>query len=208
MRASTTAILFGAATLAAAQQQYTIDPSNVPFSTRNTWCNNQKTSCPLICLQTPGNVGAEKNDCDPNSLQYTCVCTNGQSPNLTEYTQTLPYFICTEWGNECVSNCGNNNLCQADCLQKHPCGAQSPDRKNVTTSSASTASKTGTQTSTLSTTATAGTIYTGLAGNAAASTSPSSAAAATFQPTVLQFGQVWGMAVIVAGLFGGFAVML
>lgn len=161
----------------------------------------------LICLQTPGSVGAEQNDCDPVKLQYNCVCTNGQSPNITEYTQTLPYFICTEWGNECVANCGNsNNLCQADCRQKHPCGAQSPTRVNLNSSTTSAASQTGSATGSASSTS-AGAIYTGLGGGAT-SALPSTGAAAVFQPMAVQFDQSWGMAVVVAGLFGGFALLL
>lgn len=49
---------------------------------------------------------------------------------------TLPYFTCTEWGNQCVTKCGQNNACSASCREDHPCGALKPTRVNATTTSA------------------------------------------------------------------------
>lgn len=43
------------------------------------------------------------------------MCSNNVSPNVSEYSQTIPYYICTEWGNNCVKNCGNVNTCQDAC---------------------------------------------------------------------------------------------
>lgn len=57
----------------------------------------------------------EQNDCDSDALTYTCVCENGVAPNITEYSQTLPYFICQQWGNTCVENCNGDNSCQSAC---------------------------------------------------------------------------------------------
>jgi hypothetical protein len=57
----------------------------------------------------------EQNDCDSDALTYTCVCDNGVAPNITEYSQTLPYFICQQWGNTCVENCNGDSTCQSAC---------------------------------------------------------------------------------------------
>jgi hypothetical protein len=50
------------------------------------------------------------------TLDYSCVCGNGLSPNATEFSQTLPYFICTQYGTNCVAGCGGDNLCQVSYL--------------------------------------------------------------------------------------------
>jgi len=68
----------------------TIDPSTVPIAIRDQWCQAQITACPLICLQTPGNTAStEDNSCDPSTLDFSCVCSDGQSPNATEIMRAL-----------------------------------------------------------------------------------------------------------------------
>lgn len=57
----------------------------------------------------------ETNTCDSDNLTYQCVCDNGLSPNITQYSQTLPYFICQQWGNNCVAGCNGDNTCQSKC---------------------------------------------------------------------------------------------
>ncbi|KXL41355.1 hypothetical protein M433DRAFT_139032 [Acidomyces richmondensis BFW] len=193
-----------------AQQQYTIDPNSVSNSTKEQWCLSQTSECPLICLQTsPSDPNPESNTCDPTTLTYACVCGNGLSPNVSEYTQTLPYFICQEWGTQCVSNCGNDNTCASNCRSQHPCGAQHPIRANSSTISAT---KTPTGTTSLpagATTNSAGqTIYSGF-GGAAASTSGSSAGSAVHvQAAALNAGQTFGVLGLIGALFGGFAFLL
>ncbi|TGJ87783.1 hypothetical protein E0Z10_g909 [Xylaria hypoxylon] len=143
-----------------AQQQYFIEPSSVSLSLRDNWCQQEKSTCPIICQQSPPG-GYEVNDCDPLTLTYGCVCENGMSPNLSEYSLTLPFFICQEWGNQCVTDCGSDTSCASDCRQKHPCGALNPTRVNTTKSSS-----TGTPTETgAAATSSAGQIYNGLGDN-------------------------------------------
>jgi hypothetical protein len=126
---------------------YTIDPNSVEESTRDYWCEQNKAQCPLICLQQPDvdSMTTTENDCDTDALTYTCVCENGVSPNITQYSQTLPYFICQQWGTNCVDNCNGDNTCQDSCRADHPCGAQDPYRGNATLSSMMSASATATQ---------------------------------------------------------------
>ncbi|KAI1271033.1 hypothetical protein F5Y07DRAFT_38240 [Xylaria sp. FL0933] len=140
-----------------AQALYTIDPSSVPLSTRDNWCDQEKSTCPLICEQLPPG-GFQVNDCDPMALTYGCVCENGMSPNLSEYSLTLPFFICQEWGNQCVAGCNGDASCASDCRQNHPCGALNPTRTNETSStSMSTPTATG-----AAATSSAGQIFNGL----------------------------------------------
>ena len=91
------------------------------------------SSCPLICEQyKPG--GTEINDCDPETLTYGCLCENGLQPNVSEYSLTIPYFTCTEWGNQCVTRCDGDARCASSCREDHPCGALNPTRANKTKS--------------------------------------------------------------------------
>lgn len=120
-----------------ASAQYTIDPSSVPIATRDAWCESQLAQCPQICLQTSAHSSqTRENDCVAKTLTYSCVCSNGISPNVSQYSLTLPYYICQEWGNQCVAACGQDNACSSACREDHPCGAQDPRKYNGTTTSA------------------------------------------------------------------------
>jgi hypothetical protein len=186
------------------QEQYSIDPSSVPLSLRQTWCDSQITQCPLLCLQMPGNSATtSSNTCDPNTLTYSCVCASGASPNATEYSQTLPFYICQEWGDQCVAACGQNNACSNDCRVNHPCGAQSPTRVNSSTIT-STMGPTGSG-SENSASATSTAVYTGFGGAATTTAASGKTGAAT---TAMSLGQSYGLAVVFAGLFAGFAMVL
>jgi hypothetical protein len=51
-----------AAGLAAAQ---TINPNSVDQSTRDAWCNDQTSACPILCSQTTQSTNTESNTCSP-----------------------------------------------------------------------------------------------------------------------------------------------
>lgn len=207
--------------LASAQEQYQISPDSVSETTRQFWCNSQITQCPLICLQPPSETAnIIDNTCEQETLSYSCVCGDGLSPNVTQYTQTLPYFICQEWGNQCVAACGNgNNACSSDCRENHPCGAQDPIRPNSSTisstmssSSSSTAKEAGATTD-----SSGGTIYSGFGGASAtgdsssAEESAASSAAADSgvgRASPLNMGQTFGFLALAGAFFGGFALVL
>ncbi|KAH7027620.1 uncharacterized protein B0I36DRAFT_364800 [Microdochium trichocladiopsis] len=128
-----------------ARADYYIDPDSVALSIRTSWCQSELSTCPIICQQYPPGTTLV-NTCDPEHLTYGCLCGNGQKPNVTEYTLTLPYFTCTEWGNQCVKACGQDNECSRNCREDHPCGALSPTKQNETaTSSSASATASATQ---------------------------------------------------------------
>ncbi|OAG08682.1 uncharacterized protein CC84DRAFT_1085127 [Paraphaeosphaeria sporulosa] len=207
MRSTFTFGLLAVAGFSAAQEQYTIDPDTVQQSTRSYWCDQQKASCPQICLQQPGvsSMNTVSNECDSDTLVASCVCDNGISPNLTQYTQTLPYNICQQWGTNCVAGCGiGENACADSCRKDHPCGAQDPFKGNATKSSssashASTSKPTGTSDSDSSASSTL--PATGFAGQ---TTSPDSAGAAS---TLVGFGASYGMAVTLVGIFASLTLL-
>lgn len=163
------------------------------------WCQSEIATCPLIC-EDMGSGGASVNTCDPVSkptihlvihrpppppgfydvltfsphtqdkLSYGCLCADNKTPNVSQYSLTLPYFTCTQWGIQCVAACGSDNTCASACRQDHPCGALDPSPPNSTN-----ATKTATTTS-ASSTSTGDAIYTSLGGNdkSAASGPPAS----------------------------------
>jgi len=189
-----------------------IDPNSVPQSQRNYWCQSQTTQCPLICLQTLGNTAATlANDCDPDTLAYDCVCSNGLSPNATEYSQTIPYFICTESGNQCVAACQGASACQSACRTDHPCGAQSPIRVNVTSSStaaAATGTSDPTGTNAAGSAATTGADYSSFSSGDNSGDNNNDGGNNTGAASMLSLGQSYGFAVVVTGLFAGFGLLL
>lgn len=202
---STLALALAFAGLTLSQQQYSIDPNSVPLATRQSWCDSQTTQCPLLCLQMPGNSASmSSNTCDPKTLTYSCTCASGASPNATEYSQTLPFYICQEWGNQCVKGCGQNNVCSNDCRANHPCGAQSPTRLNSSTLT-STRGPTGSGTANSAGATTTGPALTGFGGAAATTTAAGGKGAAT---AAMNLGQSYGLAIVFAGFFAGFAMIL
>ncbi|KAF2234950.1 hypothetical protein EV356DRAFT_532236 [Viridothelium virens] len=176
----------------------TIDPNSVDIGTKNGWCTAQTSSCPLICLQQPGASGTTSNTCDPNSLSYTCVCNNNVTPNATQYTQTIPYFECTESNNQCVTNCGQNSACQSNCRTQNPCGAQDPYKGNATVSSILASQSTASATATNGATQT----FNGFGG---ATTSSGSSGSARVS---VEMGHNFGLATMALGVFAGFAILL
>jgi hypothetical protein len=175
-----------------------IDPDSVDLPTRKSWCQSQQSSCPLLCLQLSGSSSTTAaNTCDPETLDFECICGNGQSPNASEYSQTLPYFICTQYNTQCVMGCSGDSTCQAACVDDHPCGAQNPTRINTTSSATQSA------TSSAGASSTNNVAYTGLGGSSAATSTPKSGAQMT-----LDFGRSYGLAVVFASVFAGFALVM
>ncbi|RMY73120.1 hypothetical protein D0863_04090 [Hortaea werneckii] len=232
----TTAILLTSSTLLttlSAQQTYAINPDSVDDSTKQTWCTNQQTQCPLICTQTTPSHSADTqtNTCDPTTLTYACICANGLSPNISEYSQTLPYYICQEWTNQCVANCAAaDNACASSCRDDHPCGALNPTRVNTSTVSSTMSKTSGASGGAGAATTTGGdTVYTGFGGDSAAAASSTGGSGengdgaeasgnaavrsvggmpAVFRTAALGVGQTFGALGIVGGLVGGVAVLL
>ncbi|KAK0734959.1 hypothetical protein B0T26DRAFT_88633 [Lasiosphaeria miniovina] len=182
---------------------YYIDPTTVSLSLREAWCRDEKSTCPSICLQQSPGGTTKVNTCDPKTLTYGCVCGDGLQPNVSEYSLTLPYHVCQQWGENCVKSCAGDNTCSSSCRQDHPCGAQSPTRINVTTttsasSTASTAAATSNQ------------VANGLAGqdNSNSNNNNGGSAPGSAATRVAAFGSVYGLAIVLGGLFTGFALML
>ncbi|ROV88803.1 hypothetical protein VSDG_08973 [Cytospora chrysosperma] len=189
----TSLLAAAAAFVATVGADYYIDPDSVSLSERESWCTSEINNCPPIC-QDQAQTGATVNTCDPKTLTYGCLCADGTQPNVSEYSLTLPYFVCVEYGSQCVAACGSNNTCSGACRSDHPCGAQHPKTSNAT-ATATAASGTA------SSSADATVIYSGPGGQ----TGSSSAASG---PPSFETARLYGTAGML-GLFSlGFAYLL
>lgn len=139
------------------------------------------------------------------TLTYGCVCGDGLQPNISEYSLTLPYFVCEEWGNQCVTACGSDNSCASDCRQNHPCGALDPKRVNASASASGDASATASNTASAS-----DTIYTGLGTGSGSSSSSSggSTKSSSAGRSIEVTRALMGAGLTLGGLAAGFALML
>ncbi|KAL7787849.1 hypothetical protein V8C37DRAFT_389775 [Trichoderma ceciliae] len=180
-----------------ATAQYSIDPDSVPISTRQAWCFQETSTCPLICQQTTTKP-VLVNTCNADTLQYGCLCGNNKQPNISEFTLTLPFFICQEFVVQCRTNCGSDSTCASDCAQNNPCGATDPKRYN-TTSSATTTTAAAT-----STTAGPDTIFTDTPGGGSSSGGGKGKSMAA---PMVEIGRAYGLAVVFGSLFVGFALL-
>jgi hypothetical protein len=99
--------------LVSSQTWTAVNISAIDPATRSKWCLDQTSSCPLLCLQINATSDPRQNECDSDSLSYQCVCSNGISPNTSEYSQTIPFYLCMEANNECVDRCSSaDSACQ------------------------------------------------------------------------------------------------
>lgn len=185
-------LVLAAATFLAtlARADYDIDPESVDISLRENWCTTAKETCPLICMQYDA-TEAIVNDCDPETLFYGCLCDNNVRPNVSEYSLTIPFFMCQEWGNQCEKDCGNDATCATSCREDNPCGAQTPRLPTpLPTTLAPTASASETEDNTV--------IYTGSPGTR---DDDDDGAA-----SLLTLGSNHGLTVIMGGMFLVFAL--
>jgi len=148
------AVASGLFAFVSAQVYPEITWEDVDNSTRQIWCDQQMGVCPNLC-QDQGHVNPIYNDCWWEDLHYECICEGGFKPNLTEYTLTIPYNLCSQSKQACANNCGNNQDCVTLCFSGKSCAASDPRRVNVTSTS-TTDSPTSSATGKAGSTATSG----------------------------------------------------
>lgn len=189
-----------AALVASVQADYYINPDSVSLTDRKFWCQSELTTCPIICAQNTDGKPLT-NTCDPATLTYGCVCSNGLQPNVSEYSLTLPYYVCQEWGNQCVKGCGQgNNGCADACRSDHPCGAQNPSRVTSTSSSSTPTSTGAAQTNQ---------VYSGFGGSDSSSGSGSGSGSKTDKSAAPALGaERVGFVVVFGSIVAGMAMLL
>ncbi|KAI5847313.1 hypothetical protein DFP73DRAFT_375877 [Morchella snyderi] len=172
--------------------------TDIDINVRNQWCTSQTSSCKLLCQNQELKVAA--NECFPDNLYYQCTCSNGLAPNATEYSQTIPFFICRLEVEDCQTACSGDATCISLCASGKQCGATDPTRVNATTTTSSTSKSSATGGSSATQTDSNGFAITG-------TSEASSGDASNGASTLLEAGSVYGMGVLVAGLAAGFALV-
>ena len=77
------------------------------------------------------------------TLKWDCSCGN-QYLNISNFVNTMPYFVCQQWRSDCVAAHSNNASAQNDCLLV-TCGSlEITDTDATTSKSAQSSSKTQT----------------------------------------------------------------
>jgi hypothetical protein len=185
-----------------AQDYPAVNVSSIDINVRTSWCNDQVTSCKLLCQNQ--NLGVASNLCYPENLYFQCLCSSGVTPNITEYSQTIPYFECTLSVEGCVNNCNGDSTCQSACTANKPCGASNPTRVNTTSTSTASSKTSATGTSSVI----IGSNGYAVTGTSSASTGNSgSGSGSSGAARIIEAGSVYGMGLLVAGMGLGVAIV-
>lgn len=89
---------------------------------------------------------ARINQCNTDTLDYTCTCTDGTTPDLSLVTQTIPYFECQQAKSDCVTGNPNDVEGQQACASAQ-CPTVEPSDYAANNAAASTSSASAVQTS-------------------------------------------------------------
>lgn len=84
------------------------------------WCAAQRQNCPNIC-----GGPANPNECFADTLTYTCTCVNGNTPNISDYVNTLESLVCQEYKRQCIADSSSDLVEQDKCLAI-TCGQEDP----------------------------------------------------------------------------------
>ncbi|KAL9602355.1 MAG: hypothetical protein Q9219_001921 [cf. Caloplaca sp. 3 TL-2023] len=108
------------------------DENSVDRTTRTQWCADQTTNCPKLC---GGPKFFKENRCVAmeSSTTFSCLCSNGTSPDLEAYANTFPSDSCQAR----FAACRQQNPGSQSCIQ---CGTLKADDVPASTSSAAAAS--------------------------------------------------------------------
>ncbi|KAI0135207.1 hypothetical protein F4814DRAFT_13359 [Daldinia grandis] len=181
------AVVLSALALVSAQANsnstFKIDPNDVDISDRVDWCQGQQDSCGTIC----GSV--IQNGCSVTTLDFQCVCQGGNEPDMNDFMNTVPWFVCERLQSNCITQNENNAAGQKNCTSTFgdKCGSEDVDKHkgegSVGTTSSSSVAPSGT------------------AAPAASSAAPSSSSSeAAAVPTNIQYlGN--GAAAVALGMF-------
>ncbi|KAI2629585.1 hypothetical protein GGR54DRAFT_649973 [Hypoxylon sp. NC1633] len=145
-----TAVALSALTLVSAQANsnstFKIDPNSVTISDRVTWCQGEQDSCGTVCGQPISN------DCNTNTLDFTCVCQGNNAPDMNVFMNAMPWFVCEQLQSNCITQTENNAAGQKNCTETFgsKCGTEAvadhAGEGAVTSTTSSSATPSGTAT--------------------------------------------------------------
>ncbi|KAF2206015.1 hypothetical protein GQ43DRAFT_152 [Delitschia confertaspora ATCC 74209] len=172
-----------------------IDAGSVPPETKREWCQAERNTCPEICGGI-GKLASGGNNCDINTLEFTCECADGRKPNMSDYQQSVPGQMCLVWFDRCIQNSGSDIFKQEEC-KSIKCGNKTTEDLAQSSSSSAVASSTPTGTTS------------GSGDSPAASTSAAASPAESSGAAVaLAFARELGTPVLAAGVMAAFGLAL
>ncbi|KAK1782730.1 hypothetical protein QBC45DRAFT_288012, partial [Copromyces sp. CBS 386.78] len=140
MRQNIIFVALSALTAAVAAQSsnsnLTVPVESVDVNTRNQWCVAQYNTCKILC-----NKAVKTNDCQADTLKYECTCQSGDTPDLENYTQTVPTFMCQEAYSACINAHKDDAMGQDKCKKDifDQCGTLDPTKAEIKTTSSAAA---------------------------------------------------------------------
>ncbi|KAJ5986928.1 hypothetical protein N7451_011293 [Penicillium sp. IBT 35674x] len=96
----------------------------------NSWCQGQRNQCPAICKGD-----TKENTCDPATLKFSCICSDGKAADVTPYIQTVPFYVCEANYGQCVDAHPNDSMGQEACKKAAKCGSKNATAIESTSSS-------------------------------------------------------------------------
>ncbi|KAF2994904.1 hypothetical protein E8E14_002859 [Neopestalotiopsis sp. 37M] len=121
--------------VSAGNSTFSIDVDSVTLSTRAAWCTSEKNVCGQIC-------STSENSCEPTTLDYSCTCSDGTEPDMNEYQDSLPYYICQQAFSDCISENTGSASGQKNCTTtiSDECGTKVAGSSSTTTTAAASSS--------------------------------------------------------------------
>lgn len=58
------------------------------------------------------------------TFTFACECAEGPTPDLTEYKDTLPYYVCEATFAQCIENNASDAEAQQECKDNRTCGSK------------------------------------------------------------------------------------
>ncbi|ETS86508.1 hypothetical protein PFICI_00336 [Pestalotiopsis fici W106-1] len=125
--------------VSAGNSTFSIDVDSVTLATKASWCTSEKNVCGEIC-------STSENSCEPSTLDFSCVCTDGTEPDMNEYQNSVPYYICETAFANCIAANTDSASGQKNCTTTiaDECGTKVAGSSSTTTTAAASSSGTGT----------------------------------------------------------------
>lgn len=166
--------------------------NQVPEDQRADWCAANSNTCVDLC-GGQGQIASRGNECDDDTLDFTCKCQNGTEPDIGKYQQSVTAQMCNFWFGACINATGTNAAQQFQCeqAQKSQCGNLTIDE-----SDSSSPSSTG------------GSRPTGSSGNNAPTGTGSNAASSSTGAAALMIANQYGTPALLGGMLAIFGLAL
>lgn len=146
-----------------------------------------------------------------NDLSWTCTCTNGNEPNITDFADTMPSYICQRWVADCTAAHPNDLEGQTAC-QSVQCGMRNASSLTSASSGGSSSASASSAMASSTGSSSGGSGGSGSpgssSGGSSASQSASGAASSSTDNAAVAVGTTYGTGILMGGLLAVFGLAL